>query len=106
MPSVLRPPARPLFGIRTRGGLGPWRSIGLAVTDDPLEDTVMVLEGRPDDRARGRYFYRVVDPDTGLIINLNDGDDLEELYDGDNIGTVRGRESLGNFEVQIDEPVF
>ena len=89
--------------IRTRGSLGPWMPLGIVHSVDPQEDSVLQLEGRKVDTSRGTYRYRVHDTDKGITIELNKGDDMDELEDDAIIASIPGREGAGSFQVQLSK---
>lgn len=101
-----------LIPVRTSGE-GPssfiYRKLGTVYTEDPTEDSVYLLEGRLSPYNRNQWQYRVLTTSGTTIGNysipiyLNNGDPMKELYSGDTV-TIRGKESLGNFVVQIDDP--
>lgn len=101
-----------LIPLRTSGGSPSdfvYRKLGTVYTEDPTEDSVYLLEGRLSPYNRNQWQYRVITTSGSTIGNysipiyLNDGNSINELYSGDTI-TIKGKESLGNFIVQIDDP--
>ena len=89
--------------VRSRGRLGPWRNIGIAHSESQEDDTVFSLWGREVDPRRSRYNYQVRDRETGININLNGGDAMDMLDSGDTVDIV-GKESLGQFIVELNKP--
>lgn len=85
-----------------------YKQVGLVYTQDATEDTVYRLTGRKYPRDSNRWQYRVLTssgPADGysIPIELNDGEPMKELYTGDTV-TIKGKESLGPFTVEIHEP--
>ena len=85
-----------------------YKQVGIVHTEDPNEDTIYRLEGRKYYRDDNRYQYRVLafsgpSNNYSIPINLNDNEPMKELYTGDII-TIKGKESLGNFVVEIHDP--
>lgn len=99
-------PTRLVSGLRSPELVDPrtatFELIGIAHSTDQSEDTVFNLYGKPYARDRNRYQYRIVDKETGITINLNNGDPMPELMDDDQI-TITGKESIGDFTVLINQ---
>lgn len=88
---------------RTRGSIGAWKNVGILHSESDIDDTVFNLSARIIDRGRFKYEYRVTDKESGVTINLFDGDEVDELEDGDTL-TIPGYESKGQFVAIINEP--
>lgn len=98
-------PTRLVTGLRGTESVdprfAPYELVGIAHSTDPSEDTVFNLYGRPHARDRNRYQYRIIDKETGITINLNEGDPMPELFDNDQVQIV-GKESIGDFTVLLN----
>ena len=100
-----------LIPIKTQGSRSEfvYRKVGSVYTEDPTEDTIYLLEGRHHPYNRNDWQYRVLTTSGSTIGNysipiyLNNGDSMKELYTGDAV-SIKGKESLGNFIVEIDDP--
>jgi hypothetical protein len=76
--------------------------LGLVFSQGGSNDTLELL-GRESIVQRQRFVYKVRDPITGLVINLNDSEPMNELYSGDTID-ILGRQGL--FTVNITKKNF
>jgi hypothetical protein len=100
-----------LIPIKTQGRKSDftYKKVGTVYTEDPTEDSVYLLEGRHHPYNNDRWQYRVLTTSGSTIgnysipIQLNEGKAMKELYTGDSV-KIRGKESLGNFIVEIDDP--
>jgi len=102
IPSQQFPQIQPRFNIPT--SFNPSRSfdkIGIVYSTDPEEDTLFNLYGRQYPTDRNRFQYRIKDNETGITINLNNGEPLPELFNNSQIQIV-GKESIGDFTVLLD----
>lgn len=72
--------------------------VGIVYSKSETDDSIYELLGKRSQIQRNRYLYKIRDRDTGLLIPLNDGDPLPELYTDDVI-TILGKS--GEFIVNI-----
>jgi len=86
---------------RTRGPIGPWKTVGILHSESIEDDTVFNLTARIIDRGRLKYEYKITDNETYVTIELFDGDEVDELEDGDSV-TIPGYESKGQFVVLLN----
>ena len=86
---------------RTRGALGAWKDIGVVHSQSVEDNTVFNLTARSIDRGRYTYEYKITNQETGVTIELFDGDEVDELEDGDTVD-IPGYEGLGTFVVLLN----
>lgn len=80
-----------------------FEKLGVVYSQSGTDNTILELLGRMSLVQRTRYVYKVRDPDTGLTLDLNDGEPMNELYTGDTV-SVLGRSGL--FIVNITKKNF
>lgn len=72
--------------------------VGIVYSKAEADESIYELLGKRSQIQRNRYLYKIRDRETGLLIPLNDGEPVPELYTDDVI-TILGKS--GEFIVNI-----
>lgn len=78
-----------------------FKLVGIVHSESDMDDSIYELYKKQSPIQRNRYLYKVRDKDTGLMLKLNEGKPMDELYTGDLV-SILGKESVGDFLVFIE----